>query len=287
MRVAFIGGGKVGKAFSLYLQSKGFQITGFYSRTRASQLEAHRLLKLSDSSLSLDQLIIESDFIFITTNDDQISQVVSQIIGLDMELDSKSFFHMSGAHSVDLLRPLTTLNAQIYSLHPLQAFSDIEKAFEQLKDTVFSFEDIYGQGLDDFFKVLGNKHFTIKSEDKSQYHMAACILSNYMVTLLDMGFHVLDGLGIDQTIAKEAFAPLLRGTLENVINQGTKAALTGPIQRGDIDTINGHLENIKDDRIRYFYKYMGRLTSELAGESRSLDVEVEKKFKEVLKTDSL
>jgi hypothetical protein len=91
---------------------------------------------------------------------------------------------------------------------------------------------------------MGNPYFTISAHHKSLYHLSACILSNYLVTLMDAGLSALEHSGIDPRQGFQAMRPLIEGTLANIAEMGTARALTGPIARGDSGTIRTHLESL-------------------------------------------
>lgn len=287
MKIGFIGAGKVGSAFAKYLKNCNQDVIGFYSKSPESISKACQFVG-GVQGFTLKELVNVSDLIFITTSDDQISVLAEEIVGLKLELRDKRFCHMSGAHSIETLKPLKKAGGFCYSLHPLQAFANSEDAFEKLPVTVFSFETIKeDEEMLSLLKAIGNKYFTIDSKDKSLYHMAACIISNYLVTILDQGFKVLQAIGVNETLATEAFLPLINGTIDNVVKLGTEQALTGPISRGDLETVKTHLKAVEgDEGLKSFYTYIGRLTTELAKESGKIGKETRDDLLQVLETNS-
>jgi len=286
MNISFIGAGKVGTAFGKYLISRDVKVSGYYSRSLASAEVAaeYTVTKAYDQ---LDQMILDSDIIFITTGDDQISDAVNEINHSqgELHLNMKTFCHMSGAHSIKLFEPLMEKGAMCYSLHPLQAFASVEKAADELANTVFSLECKGQPGImERLLNQMGNGYFTIDSENKSKYHMAACVMSNYLVTLLDQGLSILDSAGVDRDIAIKGFLPLIEGSIKNVVTLGTEQALTGPIARGDGNTVKRHLEAFgsEESEQEAFYKMMGRLTVELAQRAGKLNEEKRQVLSEIL-----
>ncbi len=285
MKIGFIGAGKVGKAFGKYLQISGAQLEGYYSQNLESAKYAASLTSSGYYS-KVEELIAMSDLIFITTPDGVIKEIADQLSGFGSNngFYNKTFVHMSGAHSSQLLLSLNQAGAEIGSLHPIQAIADVETAVNQLKTTVFSLEGSDGavNQLNELMNVTGNTNFVIKSEQKTLYHMAACTVSNYLVTLVDMGLAMYESIGIDREVGYKALYPLIRGTVENLKHMDTKEALTGPIARGDINTVNAHLIAVEDQKTEEFYRFLGKATVQMAKEKSGANQETLGKLEELL-----
>lgn len=286
MNFGFIGAGKVGTAFGKYLSDKGFKVEGYYSRSEKS---AKNAADFTNSKVyhSMGALIKRSDIIFITTNDDEISKVCKELVQEDLLCSGQILVHMSGGASSKILESAKTKGCYIYSLHPLQAFADIEKAVNDLENTIFSIEGDE-EKIDVLEKILNiteNKYFNITAEQKSIYHAAACILSNYLVTLVDYGLSFFEAIGIDGEEGYKAVYPLIEGTIKNIHSLGTKKALTGPIARGDIETIENHVKSIGalDEEKLDFYKLMGEKTLKLAEEDKLSSCDKIQELKKILR----
>lgn len=269
MKIGFIGAGKVGKSFGCYLKQNGFTITGYYSRSIASSEEAS-VLTHSCVYHTIKELIHSTDVIMITAPDDMIKPTAVQIASIKEPIGSKTFVHMSGVHSSNILMLIkeTHANTNLCSLHPLQAFANVQQALLDLKNTVFSIEgDKLGRKcLSTIMKKCDNHYFLLEGENKVLYHAAACVVSNYLVTLMDHGLKLLEASGIDPQEGFEAMFPLIKGSLDNIRNLGTVDALTGPIARADVKTIRSHINAMKSKKLETedFYCYLGRETTKLA-----------------------
>lgn len=266
MRMSFIGAGKVGTSLGLYFKGKGFEISGYYSKTYASALHASELTG-STAFNSLEELSSYSDMIWITTNDDSIEGVGGQLAQLKNISEGMIIAHASGAHSSEILLELKQKGCFIYSIHPLQAFAQFETALEELKATVFTIEGDEERLsiIKEIFNKTNNPHFIIQKEGKALYHAGACVLSNYLITLVDVAFKLFQQAGIDRSEIFEATLPLIMGTLKNIQVKDTRDALTGPIQRGDEETIKNHIKAIgeKLPQEKEFYEFMGLKTVEM------------------------
>ncbi len=261
MKVGFIGAGKVGTAFGKFLINQGINVIGYNSRSRKSLEKA--IEYTSTEGFEKDDLINAADVIFVTVKDDQIQSVLDNSI-IDFKiLKEKTFIHMSGVHSSKILLKAYDKGADVYALHPLQSVSNIEKAVEDFEETYFSIESI-GKKNKNISKILSviKNHFEIQADQKSVYHMAACVFSNYLTTLMDFGVELMASIGIAEEESFEAMLPLINGTIKNIQKNGSANALTGPIARGDIETIKNHLKSFEDLNQDYedFYRMMGSKT---------------------------
>jgi predicted short-subunit dehydrogenase-like oxidoreductase (DUF2520 family) len=273
MIIGFVGAGKVGTSFGKYLIQNGFSVAGYYSRSRQSAVAASDYTA-SRCFAKVEDLVQRVDGIFITTGDDQIDQACGHVVDSVDCLQGKFMVHMSGALSSEVLQRAGDKGAQTFSLHPLQSFADIDLALNDLKQTIFGIE---GERELDILKSIldktGNRYIKLRPEQKTRYHMVACIISNYLVTLLGFGLDLFDSIGIDPEKGMDALLPMIRGTVANVAQLGPDKALTGPIARGDLQTIKKHLENFtsKEGEAADFYNVLCRKTLALATKRKLTD----------------
>lgn len=275
MNIGFIGAGKVGQSFAIFLHGQEQKISGFYSRHIEKSQEISEIIGCKLFT-NLYELVDASDMIAITVNDDQISNVADEIYSLDMDLSHKYFFHMSGVYSSDLLKKLSS---HVFSLHPLKAFPKVEGSRKHFAEIYFSIEhaDAF---ISKWLSDLALNVFNIKADQKTRYHAAAVILSNYLVAIVDYGLKQMEAIGVDEELARQAMWPLIQDTLANVEKLGTHKALTGPIARGDVETVKRHLESF-DNGNDLLYRALGSYTLTLATLSEDMKVTLGQLFKEV------
>lgn len=271
MKVGFIGAGKVGTALGIFFKHHRLTLSGYLSR---SEISSQCAAKVTDSAVFYDlpSFAAASEVIFITTGDDQISAVINQLLQTACLTKHHTLIHTSGALSTDLFDPLLTSGCGLCSLHPIMSFSDPLTASKNLKQTVFTLEGNQ-QGRIAAQKILaitGNPYSVIDKNDKVLYHAAACILSNYLVTLIDSGFELLKTTGIAEDEIIRAFMPLITATLGNIEKSGTVNALTGPLVRGDENTINKHIKALKTQAPEFLplYQTLGLTTIEMIKDKR-------------------
>ena len=276
--VSIVGTGKLGSSLAVALKSKGYKISGLYSIGGDSQ---KKLCKQLGVSLNNDLVESVSDFniIFITVPDSQIANVsrqISQSANAESMKD-KYVFHMSGALTSDELVDLERLGSVTGSLHPIQTFAGVSGP-EIFEGVYFGFEgscDIYPVAKD-IVDALNGKIVKIEKENKPIYHACACIISNYTVTLSHMVEKLLRVMKVENEIGVNAFMPLLKGTVQNIEKLGSVKSLTGPISRGDLNVVKGHIDALNDkcgDLESELYRIMGIATADLALEKGSIDEE--------------
>lgn len=282
MKVGIIGTGAVGESFGRYFLIKEQIITGYYSKTK-THLKAVSERTGVHSFDTMEELVRQSDIIIIAVNDDAILSVSDQIGAMTENLKEKIFIHTSGVHDSGVLVGLKALGAATLSLHPLQSFADVENAIQIIPKTLFSVEGDVLPEIKSWLKGLEIQIFEIPSAYKANYHLAAVIVSNFLVTLLDFGTRQFTSLGYSQEFALKALWPLIEGTIKNVEDYGTTAALTGPIARGDISTVQKHL-NVLSGKDRTLYMKLAENTLSIAKE-KGLDSVKELALLDLLKEE--
>lgn len=217
----------------------------------------------------------QADIIFITTPDRCIGEVARQIAKAQGFKTGQYVYHACGALTADVLEPAKHCGAFTGSFHPLQTFATNETANANLSGTFFAL-DGDRQAVDAAKKIaaeLGGQWLLIPAHQRAVYHAAACIVSNYLVALVDCANHLYRQMGIPDQNAISALLPLITGTINNIAQFGTIQALTGPISRGDVSTITGHLSALEqcNERELQLYKSIGLYTIKLALEKKSIN----------------
>jgi predicted short-subunit dehydrogenase-like oxidoreductase (DUF2520 family) len=177
-------------------------------------------------------------------------------------------FHLSGALSSSELNPVRDQGASVASVHPVMSFADPTKATGDFDGTWCGMEgdDQAIAQLEPAFEGIGARCFRIEASGKSLYHAASVIACNYLVTLEEFSLQTFEAAGIRRETALEILAPILRGTVENILALGTTEALTGPVARGDVSVIERHLQALEqwNPEIAALYRRLGMATAELS-----------------------
>ncbi len=283
--VGIIGCGVVGSAVGVVLQSKGYPVIGV-----ADQNREHRDLltsRLGVDGLSSAEAARRAEILFITTSDGAIATVTRELAEAGSFRSGQVVLQMSGALTSEVLKPAAEQGAICLSVHPLQSFAAVEQAIQILPGSVFSIEgDPAGFALSaQLVADLEGEFFYIDKQAKPLYHAGAVVVSNYLVTLIDLGQRLFAAAGIPEDKALAGLLPLIEGTLKNIRKLGIPQALTGPIARGDIATIQEHIttmEGVAPDLIS-LYRSLGSQTVEVAERKGSITGERAQELQKVLR----
>jgi len=282
---AIIGAGMVGTAIGYLLKKAGYEIVAIADKSAAALRRAQSYTG-GKACRKPQEVLREADCILITTPDDIILSVCKDIARSPL-IKGKYIFHMSGAGGLDLLDPARKAGAAVASIHPLQSFSSIDNAIQNIPSSYFGITaDAKAKTqAETIVLALGGKPIYISSQQKSLYHAAACVASNYLVSLLNVVESIYQSIGINENDAKKAYLPLIYGSLKNIELSGSVQALTGPIARGDSGTIQKHVDAINANLPQYasLYSSLGLVTVKLARKKGTLNLRQAKKISDILK----
>jgi predicted short-subunit dehydrogenase-like oxidoreductase (DUF2520 family) len=186
--------------------------------------------------------------IFLTVPDDAVASVAARLARLgDSTPANLAFVHTSGALGLDVLVPLRRRHS-VGSFHPLRSFPQPgpPAAFRSIVIGVDASSESLRRVLNRLARDLGAKPKRVDDSQRAVYHAAAVFASNYVVALLAEAVRLLERAGWTEREAVQGLVPLAEGAIANVRNQGPIAALTGPIRRGDAETVIRHLRALAE-----------------------------------------
>jgi predicted short-subunit dehydrogenase-like oxidoreductase (DUF2520 family) len=283
MKLGFIGAGPVGTTFGVRLSEQGYPVTGVADmRPEAAKRFADRLpgcRVFADNQ----ELVDAADMVFITTADDVIAKVSSEL----KWRNGQTAVHCSGASTVQSLERARQQGARVGSIHPCQTFAGIEQAIANLPGSTFAIEaeEPVKTTLTEMARALKGEIVYLTSEDKVLYHAAAAIACNYFTTIVKLATDLWRNFGKTPADGIKAYMPLLRGTLTNIETVGFPKCLTGPIARGDFATIQRHLAALEKfaPEMLPLYKELGRFTVPIAQDKGTLSANKAEELKTLLK----
>lgn len=272
-RMAIVGLGKVGTAVGYLLKSAGYEIAAVFD-PQPDAVEKHITYTGGRQAKSAAEAASYADAVLITVSDDLIATVCRTIVQEGGVKAGSKVVHMSGAGGLDLLSAAREFGCPVASIHPIQSFADVDGAIANIPGSTFGVtaEDEIRDWAVALVKDLKGIPLFITEKDKPLYHAAACMASNYLTTLIHTVETIYHHFGLDSKQAVNAFWPLINGTLKNIEAQGTVQALTGPIARGDVETIRKHVRSLQSELpdLLEAYCIMGELTVGIALEKKSL-----------------
>ena len=265
---SIVGCGKVGITLGKRLVQRGYPVAGLASRSLASARKAAELLGTDRVSETLWEATGQAGVVFITTPDDAIEdacRVIAQHSGFQPEA---VVLHCSGVLSSVVLSSARDCGAHVGSLHPLQSFASIQEGTKRFEGILVSVEgDARAKAVARrIVQDLGANYAELQGDAKTLYHAAAVVASNYLVTLMHLAFGLNASAGISAQDSILGLMPLIQGTLSNIKSQGIPNALTGPIARGDVKTVQRHIQEIaaRSPEFLQLYKTLGAHTIGLA-----------------------
>lgn len=284
--LAIIGPGKVGTTIALAAQKAGYTIKAIAGRDKnKTELAASALGDAK--ALTLDNQPIEASIILLTVPDDAIESVCNGLSQNNVFTQDQIVAHCSGALSSEVLATARDIcGAKIASAHPLQTFSTAQLSIDFMPGTYWFCEGeaTAVAALSSMIESIGGIPKTIATEKKALYHCSSVIACNYLVSLMDIALTTAEAAGLERELAWQALSPLIQKTIANIDQLGTSGALTGPIARGDVNTVKMHLSalNKTDPKLARVYKHLGEWTVKVAeqkglpkGKAQALRAELE------------
>jgi predicted short-subunit dehydrogenase-like oxidoreductase (DUF2520 family) len=290
--VAILGAGRVGSSVGYLLNRAGYAVTSVASRRLASAEQAAVFIGAGNATTDVAQAAAGADIVFITTPDRVIREVCETIAAAGVLKPGMLVIHMSGAHSLGLLDAAKSRGADRAVLHPLQSLASKEQGIRTLPGSYFRVEadEAAQDAAREIVKALGGIELVMPkwSSDKDSaalYHAGAVAVSNYFVALVDYGLKFYEALGADKQEALKAVLPLIKGTLHNIEVLGIPDALTGPIMRGDSETVRDHLAAMRkrSPELVHFYEVLARQTVSVAREKGSITQDTAKELLDLVK----
>jgi len=242
LRVGVIGAGRVGAVLAAALRSHGHLVTSVAGESDASRGRAAALLP--GVPLAKPTAVARGcDVLLLTVPDDMLANVVTQLAASGALHEGQYVVHTSGRHGLDVLAPATELGARPIAMHPAMTFTGTEVDVPRLEGCVFGVT----AGTPEHpmaERLVGDLGGTVMWVDESRrtlYHAGLAHGANHLVTLVTQALELLEAAGADDPAA--TLRPLLSAALDNALAEGD-SALTGPIVRGDVNTVRDHLAEI-------------------------------------------
>jgi predicted short-subunit dehydrogenase-like oxidoreductase (DUF2520 family) len=244
--ISLIGSGNLAQALGPALKSAGYRIDAVAARANAqSRRRAGALAKkLGARIIALSEVRPESDIVWLLHTDDALAETARLLAGKP-GWKGKVVLHSSGALTSDVLAPLKRAGAHTASLHPMMTF--VPGTRPDFRIVPFAVEG-GRQAVSAARRIvhdLGTEVFEIKAANKVLYHALGSFSSPLVVAALVTAERVGRAAGLTQTQTRKVMAPILRQTLSNYLERGAAAAFSGPIKRGDLETVRRHLRQFK------------------------------------------
>jgi predicted short-subunit dehydrogenase-like oxidoreductase (DUF2520 family) len=256
--VALIGPGRAGTTIALGLVERGWTTLGVAGRAPDAPSTTSAAACLAAPTALVSEAARGAALVIIATPDRAIQQV---LLAAEPAIEPGALvIHLAGSIGLDVFEPLLArrTGVRVGALHPLQTFPSTTVGLERLAG---AWAAVAGDpSVADIARALGLRPFELDDDDRGRYHAAAVVASNHLVALLGQ----VERLAARCGVPFEAFAPLVSGSVQNAFSIGPAAALTGPVARGDLATVEQHLRDL-DPAERDAYRTLAREAARLTG----------------------
>ena len=244
--VTLVGAGNLAQAIGPALRAAGYHIEQVVARDNPESMRRARAVarKVGASVVRVEDVTPTSQVVWICHTDDALA-ATAKLLARKSGWQGRVVFHSSGALTSDVLGPLKRAGAHTASLHPMMTFvpgtapklSAVPFAVEGNKAAVAVAKQIV--------KNFGAEVFEIKKQAKVLYHALGSFSSPLVVATLVTAERVGQAAGLTLSQTRKIMAPILQQTLNNYLKSGSAAAFSGPIKRGDLETLRRHVRELK------------------------------------------
>ena len=292
MKIGVIGGGKVGRCLASYLKESLVGITA-NSPEHSRQLAEN----FATEPCTNEELVERAEVLLLTVPDRLIGTVAASLASASVSehatgsapaaqvpqlpLAGKVFLHCSGSMGLEVLAPLQREGAHVGSLHPLQSFAG---GATELAGVYMAMDgdEAACAAAQQIATTVGGHPFQVPAAERAAYHAAACICSNYAVAVEALAQGLMSRWLGNEEAAWQALLPLFKGTAANLQSTTSpRTVLTGPIARGDVNTVEKHLAVLPPDLVDV-YCSLGLATTKLALANGTIDKVAADKLQQLL-----
>lgn len=281
--VFIVGAGVVGTALAARFVRAGVPVAGLHGRQAELSDAASAISGVLASTGDIPDILSEVEVVIISVRDERIREVVDRLLRENRLRRSQVLLHTSGANAAgDILSAARPHVRALGTLHPLVSFADPRLAVEGLRTVAFGIE---GDGAARhvagiLVALLGARSVVVDAKDLPLYHAGAVLVSNYVVALADLARGLLVDAGVPRDQALPALIPLMTSVVQNLSQVGLPQALTGPVERGDVSSVERHLEVLRQraPKVVDLYRLLGQEVLRIALTKSPIDADAVSRF---------
>lgn len=277
--ITIIGTGALGSTLQTFFEENGYRVRSTWNSkggaiySENSEQSVHRNLPENDDEIG--------NLVFITTPDDWIGKTAQSLSTKSISWNDKIVLHCSGNLTSDELNSLAESGAKTVSMHPIQPFKreDGSDRFKHITISLQGDEEAKEQ-LMPIIREMGAKSLSLTKKQKRYLHIAAVMASNYLVALMFSVENLLKDVKLEDGF--DALEALVHQTVTNIFEKGPAEALTGPIARGDRESVEIHLKELKGREQENLYKLLGLEAVKIAEKSGNISEKQIGELKKIL-----
>ncbi len=242
--IGVVSAGRVGAVLAAALRGAGHAVVGGSAVSEAS-IERLDVLLPGVPRLEIPEVVRRAELVILAVPDDSLPDLVSGLAALDAWQAGQLVVHTSGRHGLAVLAPAAGRGAITLAIHPAMTFTGTSLDLARLPGSVMAVTAAtavlpIGQAL---VMEMGAEPVVIADHARPAYHAALSHAANHLVTVVAQARDVLAAAGVADP--GRVLGPLTAAAVDNAVRIGD-GALTGPIARGDVDTVAGHLRTLDD-----------------------------------------
>jgi predicted short-subunit dehydrogenase-like oxidoreductase (DUF2520 family) len=294
MTVFIMGAGVVGTALAAWLVRAGISVSGLHGRQVERADAARAPSGVVASGGDIPDIVSESDVIIIAVRDERIAEVGQRLVDGKRLRPGQVVLHTSGAHAAASVLSVVRPHVRgVGTLHPLVSFADPRLATEGLAGVPFAFgvegDEPARVAAEHLVRALGARAVVLEARNLALYHAGAVFASNYVVALADVAQRLFVAAGVPEDQALPALVPLLSSVVQNLAQLGLPGALSGPVERGDVSTVEQHLRALEPraPELAELYRLLGRDILRLARDKSSLEDDAVKRLERLFGADGV
>ena len=270
LTVGVVGAGRVGSVLGAALAAAGHRVTGVSAVSDASRERAARLLP-GIPVKEIPDVVAGAELVLLAVPDDALADLVAGLAATGAWQAGQIVVHTSGLHGLEVFEPAAEQHVLPLALHPAMTFTGTAVDLERLADCCFGVTaaEPLRPVAEALVLEVGAEPVWVAEADRGAYHLALAHGANHLVTLVSQALDILGGTGIEAP--DRVLGPLVRAALDNAL-RARDAALTGPVARGDLGTVERHVSIAADQSpdVRPAYVAMALATVERAARDRRL-----------------
>ncbi|MBN2279890.1 MAG: DUF2520 domain-containing protein [Candidatus Marinimicrobia bacterium] len=275
MNFGLIGASKTGLAMAYHLWQKGYQPLFLWNRSPENLQKSRQYLPFEQLTASFQNLAKDCDFILFSVSDDALEAVIRDFF-LHHKNTRVKLFHTSGAIDSSVFGKYENSG----SMHPVISISTVAGGIENLPQTTFTCEGKIAPFLKNLAETIGETGIILTGEQKQNLHLSAVFLNNYLKGLIEKIKILNQTAGLEVSKTQKILDSITRQTLAESWREPLAKTLTGPVKRGDVQTIKKHLDILKNDYLfQQLYKIFGNILLNFVNQDKEKTKILKKLFK--------
>ncbi|MEI8081105.1 MAG: DUF2520 domain-containing protein [Actinomycetes bacterium] len=264
LKVGVVGTGRAGSVLGAALARAGHPVVAAYAVSDLSRLRAEALLP-GTPLVSVPDVFAAADLVLLAVPDDALAELVAGVVATDTVRPGQFVAHASGRHGISVLERATERGALPLALHPVMTLTGTSLDLERLSGAPFGVTapEVLRPVAEALVVEMGGEPVWVPEQHRALYHAALANGANHLVALVATSLDLLRHAQVQDP--QRLLGPLLAAALDNALRDGDRA-LTGPVARGDADSIAVHVAAIGEVSVeaRRAYVAMARLTADRA-----------------------